>query len=266
MIKCDIFIGLTLFCTLILTLGNSGYAQYLDEFPSQCAYASDREPLPGHIIRLGYVANSPYGWSFFFPDRRTSKTLERVNIIDNVGLIGQDPDEDFNDLIQARTPDGSFVVAQIFIANENQEPVVTCVSRIVPLTRYRPAYYGTSFVWLDRSTFGHWLKWRKYSKKWQWRKWWRKDFANIRKDFRGFKKYDRREPKNIRDDSKDRGRGLRQDNWKKQRNKPRPEKGDFRTKKRPSGAGMIKRDGKDNLRPSVTKRPMRQKGSKFRKE
>lgn len=182
---------------------------YMDEFPSECAYADDKEPLPGHIIRLGFVGWTRYGWSFFFPDRRIDGRLQRAPVAFNVGVIGQDPEENLSHIIRARTPEGSFVVAQIFIGEENLEPVVTCVSRPISLARYSSAYYGPDFSWLDRWTFHRWLKVKKYST-WKYKKRWHRDFDDVRKRFKGWNRDDWRK-KRDRDRHDNRHRNWRKD-------------------------------------------------------
>lgn len=194
--------------TAVLIASYSARAEFLEEFPGECAYATDREPLPGHVMRLGFIGWTRYGWSFFFPDRRITNTLQRVYISDKVGLIGQNPEEDLSGEIRARTPNGSFVVAQIFVGDSNVEPVVTCISRAVLLERYRPSYYGAEFSWLNRGNFGRWLGYRKYSS-WQWKKSWSRDFDNIRRNFKVFKRDDDRRRRLDRDRFDDRNKTWR---------------------------------------------------------
>lgn len=176
-------IGITSFLFLmILSLrGGSLMAQegYLESFPYECEYATDREPLPGHMLRVGFISSTRYGWSFFFPDERIQSNLQMVGISDSAGLIGSG--ESLGEW-QMRTPPGSFVVAQIFVGDQEGEPVVTCLSRPILLSRYVPKYYGFSNIWLDRGKLGYWLKWRKYSR-WGWRDRWQGDIYKIRNNF-----------------------------------------------------------------------------------
>jgi hypothetical protein len=169
---------------------NNAHAQSLeiDGFPESCSEATMRAPLDGHIIRAGTVGWTRYGWSFFFPDRNETRNLQRVDVAENVGRIGQDPDESFSDMIRARTPDGTFVVAQIFVGDSDNEPVVTCLSLAIPFRKFAPSYYlGRGWDWLGRDVFIERLKWKKYSK-WNWRKWWGdKYFDNARMKYRKFK-------------------------------------------------------------------------------
>jgi hypothetical protein len=174
------------FLTSFFLLALSAHSQsFLDMFPDECANANDRDPLPGHILRVGFVASTDAGWSFFFPDQRITQNLQMVSIIENAGLIGLGYDA-LPDL-QFRTPAGSFVVAQIFVGDEQGEPLVTCLSHPILLTKFVPKYYGPANAWLDRDSFGYWLKWRKYSR-WKWRDRWQKDIFDIRSNYLKYKK------------------------------------------------------------------------------
>lgn len=182
---------------LLANFAGGAYAfvdDYLDGFPAACSEATPQMPMPGHILRLGFVSNTPMGWSFLFPEKYSRGMLERVLLLDNAGLIGQEPDADYGADIRFRTSAGQFVVAQIFVGDQNSEPVVTCVSTPVPLTQYRPDYYGSYFNWLDMSSFGTWLNYRKFGK-WKWRNHW--NFGNLRSKFskfwkrEGFRKFDK---------------------------------------------------------------------------
>lgn len=185
------------FATFLCLIGAPLKSQsVMDIFPYECENASDREALPGHVLRVGFVAStSSYGWSFFFPDQRISESLQMVPVAENVGLIGIG-EANLSEL-QLRTPPGSFVVGQLFVGDQNAEPVVTCLSRPILLTRYVPKYYGFANLWLDRGTFGTWLKYRKFSK-WKWRDRWHRDIYSIRTKFSEYRskhrdRYERRD-------------------------------------------------------------------------
>lgn len=166
-------------------LSSSGIAQYLDDFPTACADATVQEALPGHFIRLGFVRKTPQGLGFVFPERQAHKRLEFVPIADNVGLIGQNPEDNPSQMIASNTPDGAFVVAQIFVGDENTPPIVTCLSQPNPLAQYQPSLYGPDFAWLDASAFGRWILVEDYVG-WRWKEWWGNDFARVRGDFKSF--------------------------------------------------------------------------------
>ncbi len=156
---------------------------YLYNFPAMCSEAGPNIPLPGHVLRLGFVSNTPFGWSFLFPERHSESMLERVALLPNAGLIGQHPDQDFSAQMRMRTPAGLFVVADVFVGDPSIPPVVTCVSAPIPLLQYRPAYYGSSWNWLDANNFGRWLKFRKYGK-WQWNRYWK--FDKVRTKYKSY--------------------------------------------------------------------------------
>ncbi|HXW52785.1 MAG TPA: hypothetical protein VEL47_01640 [Myxococcota bacterium] len=175
---------------MLLGFSLASHAVVVPGFPGACAQGSPRVPMDGHIIRLGYVVAAPEGWSLVFPDNEGTVAMERVDIADNVGLIGQDPMSALSGSLRVATPPGSYVAAQIFVGDPNQEPVVTCLSGLLPLSSYDPAMYGADFLWLKKASFGNYLKVRTYDKTWNWRRWWGNKFADIRRNFRGFKKND----------------------------------------------------------------------------
>ena len=176
-------------------------AAMVSGFPEGCSDASTSNALPGHIVRLGMVRQGPDGLIFVFPDRYDTRYLQTVEVAENVGLIGQDPYGDYSDVIRYSTPEDSFVVAQIFVGDERYEPVVSCVSQPIPLTRYYPSDYGSDWSWLDRGVFVERLRHHRHHRSWRWKKWWRRDFDSVRRkfrrsnsqrDFRRFRQHNRR--------------------------------------------------------------------------
>lgn len=163
----------------IFSLSVGAQANIFQAFPYECEMASDRQALPGHFLRVGFVSNTNNGLAFFFPDERIQNNLQMVPIGENAGLIGIGA-ADLN-MWRMTTPPGSFTVAQIFVGDQDAEPMVTCLSRPILLTQYVPMNYGYANVWLDRVKFGNYLKWRKYSK-WNWRDRWQRDIYKIRSD------------------------------------------------------------------------------------
>lgn len=171
------------FLSCLLFFAGAANSVEVDNFPENCSEASTRYPLDGHIIRLGMVQMSYQGPVFSFPDRDEPDGLQEVEIADNVGLIGQNPNRNYSSLIKLGTPKGSFVVAQLFIGDDNLEPIVTCLSRVRPLSSYVWSDYGTSWRWLDPGVFRERLRWKKHSR-WNWRKFNRSDVSDIRRKFR----------------------------------------------------------------------------------
>lgn len=206
-----------IFGWLLFLSYSAGAQYYIEDFPSECAYASDRIPLPGHIIRVGFVNYTPYGWSLFFPDRQDSVNLQRVSIAENVGIIGQNPFDDISQFVRMRTPEGMFLIGQIFVGDPNMEPVVTCLSPTRPLRSYNAGYYGADLNWLNRDTFRKWLGWRKYNKTWKWKKWWGSKFADVRRKFKhfNFKDYRRKRPLKIKDRDRNDKFWKKGDGWRK---------------------------------------------------
>lgn len=176
-------LGFRIFLLGIFLLPNFINAADIDGFPMLCSEANDRQALPGHILRLGMVNASYEGMYFSFPDQNDPSSLQQIGIADNVGLIGQNAEEDFSDEIKNGTPPGSFVVAQVFVADENAEPVVTCLSRAMPVTTYNPAYFGTAWTWLRPGIFIERLRWKRY-RPWRWRNWYGSTFRSIRSNWR----------------------------------------------------------------------------------
>lgn len=220
-------VRLTILALITINVGMNAhlFAQsVLDQFPTECSMASDREALPGHIIRLGFINHTPMGWSLLFPDPRMSDKLQRVGIADNVGIIGQDPDADLSDIVRARTPNGSFVVAQIFVGDESGEPVVTCLSKPRMLSSYQPNYYGSEFLWLEPVAFRRWRSFERYDD-WGWRRWYGRDFGLIRNKYR---EYHREHRPHHNWKNKERERGLRD---KIDKNQQKPDRRDFDKRK-----------------------------------
>lgn len=187
----------------LLIASNAAHSVAIEGFPEGCSDASTRQALPGHILRLGTINVGPGGLFFSFPDRNDTTNLQTVDLADNVGLIGQDPSQDISQMVRTATPDGSFVVAQVFIGDEQDEPVVTCISQMIPVTRYVPSDYGDDWSWLDPGIFVERLRWKRHSH-WNWRGWWRRDFDRIRGDFRRSDRH--RDFRRFRRDDQDRGR------------------------------------------------------------
>jgi len=180
MMKCLKF----LLGALLLSAGLQ--AVVVNGFPQQCALASERAPMDGHMLRLGHIAYTPYGWSFLFPDRQGVEALERVNVADNVGLIGQNPSANPGDSIRLDTPSGAFVVAQIFVGDPNVEPVVTCVSNVMAVNAFDPTIYGADFAWLSKELLWQLLDIRTYDITWNWQAQWGSKIQEIRNQFKGF--------------------------------------------------------------------------------
>lgn len=200
-------ISLGLFLGLLSNANAQSVQEYLGEFPYMCSEASDREALPGHILRLGNLGMTRYGLSFFFPDQRDSQNLQMVSVLENAGIIGQ-PDQQPG-LSMRSTPMGSFVVAQVFVGDPDNEPIVTCISPSIPLSSFDSGYYGTSFSWLDRPTLGYWLKYRKFNR-WNWKRHWGRDLFDLRKRFRDSDRWRSRKYRDRNDF--DRGRRFRDRN------------------------------------------------------
>ncbi len=155
----------------------------IDGFPAICSEANDRQALPGHILRLGMINASEEGLFFSFPEQNDPQNLQNVGIADNVGLIGQNPSDDFSEQIKVGTPPSTFVVAQVFVADENSEPVVTCISRPIPIRSYDPSYYGAEWNWLRPTIFFQRLRWKRF-RPWRWRTWYGDSFRRIRSSWR----------------------------------------------------------------------------------
>ncbi len=167
----------------LLIFSSAAGAVVVEGFPPACSEATTNQALEGHIIQLGVINAGPEGLLFSFPDQNDRRNLQSIGLADNVGLIGQDPEQDFSEMIKQGTPEGSFLVAQVFIGDEQSEPVVTCLSRVIPITRFVPSDYGPRWSWLDRGIFIERLRWKRH-RPWNWRKWWNRDFSSIRSRFR----------------------------------------------------------------------------------
>jgi hypothetical protein len=171
---------------LSFTLGAQG--SIIEGFPEGCTDASTRDPLPGHIIRLGRVARD--GMSFYFLDQNDSQNLQSVSIADNAGLIGQSPEQGSVELVRQETPPNSFAVAQILVGDQDMEPMATCLSMAMPLEQYVPDDYGPEWTWLPRTLLitrlriDHYFRWDRTN----WKRWWRNDFERTRGKWREWRK------------------------------------------------------------------------------
>lgn len=172
-------------------------------FPEACATASDRVPMAGHMIRVGFIGNSPDGWGFFFPDEREQDQLQMIEIADNAGMIAQNPADNLYDLIRTQTPESSYVTAQILVGDPTRGPTVTCVSRAAIINNYQPQDFGDQYNWLDRDSLRQWLTYKQY-KRWDWQRFWADDISSIRSRYLGHEQepqYDRGRDEGYYDDS-----------------------------------------------------------------
>ncbi len=252
----------------LLIFSSAARAVVVDGFPEACSEATVRQPLPGHIIQLGTVNATPEGLMFSFPDQNDPDGLQTIGLAENVGLIGQNPGIDLSQMIQNGTPSGSFMVAQVFIGDgqdEQAEPVVTCLSKFIPLSTYVPSYFGPEWSWLDRGIFIERLRFKRYHR-WDWRRSHRRDsFDSVRRRFRDS---DRRSRWTLRRDS-DGDRRLRRDrdgvlDRTKRIDRDRTRIGRDRvidtTKKIDSGLRDRSRLGRDKILDTTTKRLDRVRG------
>lgn len=168
--------------TATLTHGQEAQEQGHEHFSQMCSTATVTQAMPGHIIRLGALVTKDADTNFVFPDQN-SENLQQVDVAEEVGVIGQDPSADMNPM---DTPMGSYVVAQIYVGEENQAPMVTCVSDPIPEQQYDPQVYGgtssPAIVVLDRAVFIDRLSYRDVYSPWDWRSSWG-DFAYIRRSY-----------------------------------------------------------------------------------
>lgn len=175
---------------LLIIMLNQAMAVMIDDFPYQCINASTDEAMPGHILRVGAIRLNPNGDSlvFVFPDEQGGSSLQSVAIAENAGIIGADIKEE--NALFSLTPRGSFVVAQIFVANEDDaQPIATCLSDAIFLRDYRPArYIGLNLgQWLPLERFTTWLARDDFTVWRNWRYKWRDHFWRIRDKYKPYK-------------------------------------------------------------------------------
>lgn len=248
--KCSI-LYLTKISLLACLLAGNSNATFIEGFPSQCSLASTNVPLVGHILRLGFMQLTPYGWVFSFPDVQNTQYLSNVPIADNVGLIGQDPYADFSQAIFSETPEGTVALAQIFVAADGVEPIVTCVSELISLNTYMPGNYGADLSWLNRDRLGYWFGRRNFGRNWDWQNRWGREFGEIRRKHRWFnernpdrrfgRRIDRDEYRRQRDEN-DRRRPRNQEpsgrrGWRTQENRDRIDSQRPRDRQKPQDLG-----------------------------
>lgn len=173
---------------LTILFATSSQAIFIEGFPSQCAFAPTNMPMVGHVLRIGFVQwSAPFGWIFSFPDVQNAQYLSSVPIAENVGLIGQDPYADFSQAILATTPEGTVALAQIFVGATGMEPLVTCLSQVMPFEDYIPGNYGPDLNWLDRGRLGYWYTQRSFGRNWEWRDRWGGEFSRIRNRYSSYR-------------------------------------------------------------------------------
>jgi len=135
-------------------------AEMIQGFPEGCAFATVNEALPYHVLGYGRIRLMEAGWSFQYMDQSVPGPFSIAAVADNLGLMGQDPEQNIILDLIARTPEDKYVVAQILDRSEmGLGPIVTCIS---------PAFSGT--IYSNRPiVFGqdYWLEYRKY-RDYQW--------------------------------------------------------------------------------------------------
>lgn len=147
-------------------------------FPEGCAYATMNEPLPGHFLAFGRISFMGSSWAFEYMIQNRPGPFRIAEVAPNLGLIGQNPEQNMSVDLMSRTSRESFVVAQLLDRSDlGLAPIVTCVSPVFRgvLRPGRPVVFGQDY-WTEYDRFIDYRRdpWRRN----RWNKWqerWRED-------------------------------------------------------------------------------------------
>jgi len=157
-------------------------------FPEGCAYATLSEPLPNHILGYGRIDFMGSSFAFQYLDLSRRGAFQVAEVAQNLGLIGQNPEQNLSIDLMARTAQDRFVVAQLLDRSEfGLAPIVTCISPVFfgTLTPGREIIFGRDY-WTNYDRFQHYRhdsrryeRYKRWKNRWQheedfdWRKHWR---------------------------------------------------------------------------------------------
>lgn len=157
-------------------------------FPEGCAYATMNEPLPGHFLGFGRISFMGSSWAFEYMRQTRPGPFQIAEVAQNLGLIGQNPEQNISVDLMSRTSGESFVVAQLLDRSDlGLGPIVTCISPVFRgrLRPGRPIVYGKDY-WTEYDRFIDYRRdplrrnrWNKWQNRWRedgsqdWRRAWR---------------------------------------------------------------------------------------------
>lgn len=152
---------------MVLLASLSSMASSFTDYFS-CLDAVMDSPLPGHILKVGQIVAAKDGKAMFiFPEQGTDE-LAQIPIEDTVGIIGSE-ENGLARILSTPMTNNQYVAAQIFVGeDDNQPPMVSCVSMPMPVSNYNPVMYGADYRWLERSVFVNMLRYTKY-RPWNWK-------------------------------------------------------------------------------------------------
>jgi hypothetical protein len=179
--------------SFLLVFSVMSRAELVEDFPEGCAWATMKDPLPYSFLgygRIEYVADE-YIFRYI---NNTNNRFSIASVADNVGLIGQEPEQNLSRSLLALTSKKSYVVAQILDRSSlGLEPIVTCISPIFHGQLYegRPIVFADDY-WRVYNRFEHSF-WNEYRRK-RFQKWKAKRLRSYKKyRTRGRPKYEERE-------------------------------------------------------------------------
>lgn len=157
-------------------------------FPEGCAYATMNEPLPGQFLAFGRISFMGSSWAFEYMTQTRSGPFQIAEVAQNLGLIGQDPEQNLSVDLMARTSRENFVVAQLLDRSDlGLGPIVTCISPVFRgrLRPGRPVIFGQDY-WTQYDRFIEYRRdplrrnrWHRWQNRWRedgsqdWKRTWR---------------------------------------------------------------------------------------------
>lgn len=181
------------------------HSELIQGFPEGCAFATLNQALPYHILGYGRIRWMGAGWAFQYLDQNVPGPFSIAAVADNLGMMGQNPEQNISMDLLARTPGDKYVVAQILDRSEmGLGPIVTCISpaffgEIIP---YRPIVFGQDY-WSEYRRFRDY-RWDD-SRRRRWERWkyrWNDRIVDWRRKWREKREHDR-------DRDRDRPRDIR---------------------------------------------------------
>lgn len=144
-------------------------------FPEGCAYASIDEALPDHILGFGRIDFMGSSFVFQYRDRSRPGPFSTAEVATNIGLMGQNPEQNTSLDLMSRTAQDRFVVAQLLDRSElGLAPIVTCISPIFrgTISPDRPIMFGQDY-WSEYERFRDYRKeiyrsdrWKRWKHRW----------------------------------------------------------------------------------------------------
>jgi hypothetical protein len=164
-----------LFMSLLSLSASNVFAEFVDGFPEGCAFATLGQSLPNSYLGYGRIQWMGSSFAFQYIDQSSPGPFAIAEIADNLGLVGQSP-EQVTSIDLMNTPRDNFVVAQILDRSYlGLAPIVVCISPVFVghVRAYQPIDFGDDYWYAYRRyRFDDWgeNRWRRWDR---WRNDWR---------------------------------------------------------------------------------------------